>query len=143
MYASGGAILERVRLAVERGQPTSLTPLLAGGTLTSSDVFRAADEGDALARGIADRVERGLGDLLVNLVNLLNPAAIALGGGVVADGWLAPRLDAYVRRVALRNAALSLRPIAPSRLPTNQVGLLGAATLALDAMERAGKRTLA
>jgi glucokinase len=134
MYASGGGILDHVRSAVEAGATSSLGPLAASGQLTSADVFRAADEDDPLAREVAERAVRGIGDLLVNLVNLLNPAAIVLGGGVVSDGWLAPRLDTYVRRVALWNATRSLRETAPSSLPIDQVGLLGAATLGLEAL---------
>jgi glucokinase len=138
MYASGGAIVESVRLAVGRGEASSLAPIVASGALTSADVFHAADEGDALAIRVAERVLRGVGDLLVNLVNTLNPSAIVLGGGVVADGWLVPRVEAYVRRVALRNAARSLRSVALSSLPINEVGLLGAATLALGMIETLG-----
>ena len=139
MYASGGAIADHAQRAVERGRQTSLAPIAASGRLTSADVFRAAGTGDALALEIAERALRGVGDLLVNLVNLLNPAAVVLGGGVVSDGWLAPRLDAYVRRVALTNATRCLREIAPSSLPTDQVGLLGAATLAMEAMQASAK----
>ena len=126
-------------MAVERGTTTSLAPLVARGNLTSTDVFHAADAGDALALAISERALRGIGDLLVNLVNTLNPAAVVLGGGVVSDGWLAPRLDAYVRRVALTNASRSVREIAPSCLPIDRVGLLGAATLALDALRESAQ----
>jgi glucokinase len=63
---------------------------------------------------------------LVNVINLLNPAAIVYGGGVLGDGWLMAQVGAYIEEKALFPGI----QIVPSPLDVNLVGLLGAASLA-------------
>jgi glucokinase len=121
-------MIQRVRELL----PTCEDSLLhaAGDALTSQVIFAASDAGDDLARRIAGEAVKALGKALVNLINVLNPEVIVVGGGVFADGWLLPRLCAVAEREALRGAYRTLRGIVPSTLHPEWVGLLGAATLA-------------
>jgi glucokinase len=133
--ASGGGMIAQVRALLADYPTSSLRAVAEGGTLTSTRIFQAADAGDALATRVAARAERALGIALVNLINLLNPQAIALGGGVVSDGWLLPRLRAHVMSCALPGARIALQTFGLSPLPLEQVGLLGAATLAWETVK--------
>jgi glucokinase len=127
--ASGGGILAQVRTRLAAGEPSSLSAACQSG-FTAGEVFRAAEAGDPLASLVAGRASRALGIALTGLVNLLNPALIIYGGGVVTDGWLMQRAGLYVMDHTLPVGRASLRGIVPSTLNPNQTGLLGAASLA-------------
>lgn len=130
--ASGGGMIAHVEARLADYPASPLWEPARRGELTSAVIFRACDAGDALATSVTNRAVRALGIALTNLVNLLNPELIVLGGGVVADGWLIPRLRDYVAANALRNAYRGLRGVEPSELSADLVGLLGAAALAWE-----------
>lgn len=130
--ASGGGMLDQVRAQLADYPGSLLHEPARSGRLTAGDIFGATDARDALARAIAERAIRGLGVALVNLVNLLNPQVIVLGGSVFSAGWGVDRLRAYVAAMALPTASGSLQGIVPSRLNVDRVGLLGAASLAWE-----------
>jgi predicted NBD/HSP70 family sugar kinase len=100
------------------------------GRLTVGVVVQAAAAGDALASQVTDSALRAMEEALVNLLNLLNPEMIVLGGGVFRDGWGIECLRNHIATTALPVAVTSFKGIVPSRLGPAQVGLLGAATLA-------------
>ncbi len=133
--ASGEAIITQARTRLANFPASPLAKAAQEGRLTSGTVFQAADAGDSLALAIAERAIRGLGIALVDLLNLLNPEVVVLGGGVLSDGWLLPRLREYVVAHALPAASRSLKALVPSDLGVDQVGLLGAATLAWEKIE--------
>jgi glucokinase len=133
--ASGGGILAHVRARLASYPESPLNRVAAQGNLTASTVFQAADAGDPLATAVAQRAVQGLSTALVSLVNLLNPGLIVVGGGVFKDGWLLPRLRDHVTTASVPIAARALRAIVPSPLAVDQVGLLGAASLAWEMAE--------
>lgn len=130
--ASGGGLIAQVQRRLADYPESLLHPAVRAGALTSKAIFEAADAGDALASAVAERALRGLNVALVNLVNLLNPEVIVLGGGVFSDRWLLPRLRTYIAYNALPAAYRACRGVVLSELEVDQVGLLGAATLAWE-----------
>jgi glucokinase len=54
--------------------------------LTAESVFVAGKAGDGLALEVFHRMGDYLGIGLANVINILNPAMIVIGGGV-ANGW--------------------------------------------------------
>lgn len=84
--ASGTAIARAANEAIGAGIRTSLSETAKGGTVTAADVFAAARSGDRLSREILEESIHYLGIGLVNLVNLLNPGIIVIGGGVAEAG---------------------------------------------------------
>jgi glucokinase len=126
--ASGTAIGRAAREAVAAGRPTALAAL-AGGGLTAAEVARAASEGDAVAREVYARAAAALGAGVTNLVNLLNPAMVVLGGGVMRAGEL---LLGPVRRIVRQEAfdrPGAVVQIVPARLG-DDAGAVGAAAVA-------------
>lgn len=102
------------------------------GAAEASAVVQAAREGNPRALDTLDRAVRYCAMGIANLVSLLNPEAVVLGGGVVqgaADLLLDP-IRAGVRRWAQPVAAARCR-IEVTQLGED-AGLLGAARLALD-----------
>ena len=103
------------------------------GAADAATVVQAARDGDPRALDALDRAARYCGMGIANLVSLLNPEAVVLGGGVVqgAGDLLLDRIRADVRRWAQPIAAARCR-IDVTQLGED-AGLFGAARLALDA----------
>jgi glucokinase len=93
-------------------------------------VVEAARAGDAKARAVLDRAARHTGKGVANLISLLDPDAVILGGGVIqgAGDLLLDTIRSEALRWAQPIAAARCR-IEISRLGED-AGLLGAARLA-------------
>ena len=133
--ASSGAITQAMLLQAE-AEPETLVALrrvTAGepSILSAEQVFRLAAEGDAVARRVCEEVERSLGIALANIVHLVNPALIILGGSMAQAGeLLLEPLRAQVNARCLPAATQHLR-IVQSALGS-EASTLGAVTLALQ-----------
>jgi glucokinase len=103
----------------------------SGRRLTAADVFRAAADDPALDR-MLDEFADELAYHVVNLAILVNPARIAVGGGIVRS-WerIRPRLQHAL------SAGVPFPPeLVVARFP-HDAPLLGAVALALDAIPAA------
>src|ERR1051326_7234636 len=83
VYASATAIVRMVREGRPRHPSSSLKTT---DDLTAESVFVAGKAGDGLALEVFHRMGDYLGIGLANVINILNPAMIVIGGGV-AHGW--------------------------------------------------------
>ncbi len=101
------------------------------GAADAGEVVRRARAGDAAARAALDHAARYSGMGIANLISVLDPEAVVLGGGVVqgAGDLLLEPIRAQVARWAQPIAAARCR-IEITRLGED-AGLLGAARLAL------------
>ena len=125
---AGPAIASSAQQRLESREASSLAHLDVS-KITAHDVAAAARQGDRLAVDIFHRAGRLLGFAVANLVSLLDPEVIILGGGlaVVADLYLGPLRQA-MRERAQPLAADKVRVVA-SRI-ADTVNLLGCARLA-------------
>lgn len=100
---------------------------------TLPEVVQLARHGDRVARAVFARAGTYLGCALAGLVNVLNPDAIVIGGGVMSaeDLLLGPLQEALRARVL--PAAGEAVSIYSAALGTN-AGLIGAALLAREAL---------
>lgn len=128
--ASGGGMLKRIQELLVNFPDSMLRTRIEA--LTAHQIFMAADSGDSLAIKISGDAVQALSIALTNLANLLNPEWIVYGGGTLSDGWLIERVRVAVESQPLLMTRQSFKGIVPSRLNPEQVGLLGAACLALD-----------
>jgi glucokinase len=109
--------------------------LAAGREVSGMLATELAHDGDPVARGVVGAMGEHLGVGIANVVNVLNPEVVVVGGGVIAAGEL---LLEPARQV------VAARALAPSRdqvriVPTrfgDASGMIGAALLA---MERAAR----
>jgi glucokinase len=131
VYASATAIVRMTREARPR-YPDSVLP--ASESLTSETIYRAGIKGDELALEVFRRMGVYLGIGLANLINILNPEMIVIGGGVV-NGWdlFARHMNHEVAERAFPLPAAEVK-IVPAECG-DDAGLLGAARLALCANE--------
>lgn len=121
-FASGAGIERRYR---ER----------TGRVLTGRELSAAAWDGDPVARDVLTGAGRAIGLACAQLVHLLDPAALVVGGGLgSADTPLGAALAATY-------AASARRPSPPPLLTAalgHRAGLLGAAALALEPIAAPG-----
>ena len=61
---------------------------LSGTDLTPKAICDAASEGDILGRATVDHVAKYIGIAVANLINILSPNVVAIGGGISAAGNL-------------------------------------------------------
>ncbi|HEV8589544.1 MAG TPA: ROK family protein [Pyrinomonadaceae bacterium] len=126
VYASATAIVRMTREARPR-YPDSV--LAREDALTSEQVHRAGVQGDELALEVFRRMGVYLGIGLANLINILNPEMIVIGGGVV-NGWDLFEKDMN-HQVAERAFPLPAAQVKIVRAECgDDAGLLGAAKLA-------------
>jgi glucokinase len=102
---------------------------------TTRELIRLARQGDSVAKKIIAQTGEYLGLALANLVSILNPEMIVVGGGVAAAGnlLLTPARDT-MRQWAQPLAGKQVR-IVPSRLG-GRAALLGMAKMAFDLTAR-------
>ena len=132
--SSGLAIARKASAALRLGRVSTLADLLE--PLTTQHVVGAARAGDAVAAEVIDDAAYFLGIGLANLITLLDPQAVVLGGGV---GWgaydlLLPPLRRSLQQ-HLNYWAARETPLLPSGAG-EQAGLLGAAYAALNSLSQ-------
>jgi glucokinase len=133
--ASGPAIARRARELLGQDGGSSILPSLCGGDLSRIDaklVSAAAQQGDELARSIFREAGGYIGRAVADMLTLLNPDLIILGGGVSRAGDLL--LDPV--RQAARDYAMNPSYLENLRITTAQLrddaGLFGGYVLARD-----------
>lgn len=99
-YASGEAIAKRARMALQ-SDSSSLLHAIPAEELEAKHVSDAAGRGDQLAIQVFTEAMGYLGRAISGLLNIFNPQAIVLGGGVSLSGpifWdtLKPVIDENV-----------------------------------------------
>ena len=87
-YASATALIREGRKAYAQ-HPDSLIGELCGGDperISAKTVIDAAKEGDPIATKVFRRYVRALASGIINIVNVLDPEVVVLGGGVSMAG---------------------------------------------------------
>lgn len=103
---------------------------LGRADITGRRVGELAMQGDAVAREIVGRAAAWMGLALAAAVNLLDPAAVILGGGVpeMGETYLAPVREAFLAHVM--DLPAQRTPLLPAQLGYD-AGVIGAAAVAL------------
>ncbi len=125
-------IPNEARESIEKGGMSKISELVQGklDRITLETVFEAIKAGDKLAIETVQRAGERLGVRVAFLINLLNPGAVVIGGGVEAAGpVLIESIKKMVRMCAFEEMANAVK-IVPARLGENSVAL-GAASLVI------------
>ncbi|MBK8165491.1 MAG: ROK family protein [bacterium] len=133
-WAGSTGLLRAARAAVAAGTATpALTRLVAarGADLETRDLAGLAGEGDASASTLFAAAGRRLGQAVANLVNVLDPDCVIIGGGVARAGdlILGPCRERALPLVLARGAKDV--PIIPAELGP-RAAAVGAASLARE-----------
>lgn len=132
--ASGPAIASMAIRAVKQGMTTSIRDL-AGNDLnriTPKTVSDAANAGDAVAISIIETAGAYIGTGVANLIVILNPDTVVIGGGVAKAGERLFKAidDAVSRRVCILPGGRGAVRIVPAELG-EEAGAIGAAAWAM------------
>lgn len=137
--AGGRAIVQTAQAASNRAQALvgvahsngHHTLLFDHRHLSVEDVVRAAQAGDEISRETLQLAGRRIGVAIANLINLLNPGLVIIGGGVsnAGDLLLEPIRQTVARRVL--PVAMQYTRIVQAHLGREAIGI-GAATLVLQ-----------
>ena len=127
-YASATAIVRQTQELSSQYPKSELPHKIR---LTSKDVYEAGHKGDELALEVFRRQGFYLGIALGNLINVLNPEVIVIGGGAAA-GWdlFMPHLQEQVEQRTYREPRLRAK-FEKAGLG-DDAGIMGAAKLAFD-----------
>ncbi|MBK9474037.1 MAG: ROK family protein [bacterium] len=133
-WSGSTGLLRATREALASGAASPALQALAqrrGAALETRDLADLAGDGDAVAREIFAEAGRRLGQAVANLVNVLDPDRIIIGGGVARAGELilGPCHERALPLI-LATAARSL-PIVPAELGP-RAAAVGAASLARE-----------
>jgi len=131
-FASGSAITRMAREVAAQDADTLMVELAGGADrIEGRHVAEAAARHDDAATKVLRRAGRSLAVGISNLVNLFDPEAVVLGGGVVQAGepLLGVARDELVRMTTEQRR----RPVRVTLAALgNDAGIVGAASLALD-----------
>lgn len=127
-FASATGIVRMARESLSDYPNSSLHGVAA---LTAKDVYLAGRNGDELGVKIFERMGSHLGVGLSNVVNLLNPEIVVVGGGVAA-GWdlFAESMQTQIDERAFSPAAAQVAVVRAEC--GDDAGILGAAHLAFN-----------
>ncbi len=134
--ASRTAIFRRIESAVKEGQKTVLTDMLGSdlADLRSGDLRRALKKGDKFVEKVIEEAAEYTGIAVANLVNILNPEVVVLGGGLIqqlADDMMAIVIET-AKDYAMSGTAKGVDIIASSL--GDEAGITGGAVLARNSL---------
>jgi glucokinase len=134
VLASRLAIFRAIQAAIKNGAKSELTEMLGDDLkdLRSGDIRKAIRRGDKVVEKIVEDAAEYIGIAAANLINLLNPEVVVLGGGVMEA------LSDEMMPTIMKSAKAHVMPglfknveIIASKLGDN-AGITGAAVLARD-----------
>src|SRR6266699_3472094 len=130
--ASRTAIFQRIKAGVKEGEKTLLTEMLGDSLddMRSGDLRKAIRRGDKFASKVVEQAAEYIGIGVANLINILGPEVVVLGGGVMEA--LADEMTATILKTTKDHAmpgTLKNVEIVVSKLGDN-AGITGAAVLA-------------
>lgn len=139
MMSSESAVVRRVQDAhgvTPDHVRSSHPPIPAINGLTIDDLHAALEQGHPLVIEAIERAARYLGIAIGNMINIMNPSHVVIGGSIAAFGdvLLVP-LRAEIQRRTLWDA-LNRLTISPSKLG-DDVGPIGGAALYLSRVDSA------
>jgi glucokinase-like ROK family protein len=136
-YVGSDAVFKKVKEIIISGKPSIINSMVSGdlNKLAFDHVVEAAIRNDEVAIIALQEVARHLGVGITNLVNILNPSMIVLGGELSRIGdWIISDISETVRSQAITDMVDSL-PIKTSQLGADAC-LKGAVSLVLDEIIR-------
>lgn len=128
-YASVTALIRQANEAAQACPDSVLAGLIQKGiSLNGKNIFEAAQSGDKTASCVVEQYLFYIAEGITDLVNLLRPQAVIVGGGISKEG---ERLLAPIRQYVQRDMFCKHTP-PPAILQAqlgNDAGILGAALL--------------
>lgn len=129
-YASATGLIQQTKRAMEAHPESLLHQITAGNGVEGRTAFQAAEAGDETALAVCRDYVNYLASGLTNLINMLRPEAVAIGGGVAAapDHLLLEPLREAVAKESFSRHGGRITRVLRAELG-NDAGIIGAAML--------------
>jgi glucokinase len=127
-YGSATAMIRKAKVMVERGVDTRLKKSYPD-KIDARIIVEEAQKGDEVAMEIVVETGKYVGIGIANLINILNPEAVLIGGGVSQAGDILLNEIKYYAKVNALPRAWEAARIVLAKLG-NKAGILGSAALA-------------
>jgi glucokinase len=128
--ASAESIVRRTRERLQKDRTSSLSKLGAMGGFNYDDIIAQAHAGDDLAKLMLQRTGTFIAMVIADVINLLNPAMVAIGGAPAARPFLVESIAAGAREGAFTAAINDCRIVA-AELEV-EASVIGVALLAAE-----------
>ncbi len=130
-FASGAAITAMALKAITQGLTTRIGEMVSYdlNKVTPEVISKAAQAGDPIARDIYERAGFYIGIGVANLITIIGPQMVVIGGGVAQAGELLLEPIRRVARERVRVPPIDKVQIVPAQLGTS-AGLIGVAVWA-------------
>lgn len=124
--ASGYGLDRRAR-SLKPQYPESPLVIPESERCEAKEIFRLADAGDPLCSLLAADAVDALSNTIQNLVWVTDPDTVVLGGGLISDGWLLPKLKAGFNRTTMRfvRNGVVLTDLDPRQITFIGAGIVG------------------
>lgn len=127
-YASGPSILSRFRSALDKAGPEEQSLWARNHPVTVRSVFARADGESEVAKQVVSETIQVLGIAVANLITVLNPGSVVIGGYVSETGSslmspLSSRVRQYSYPAAARRVRISRSQLGPDANVVGAVAL--------------------
>lgn len=131
-FTSSTAIIKYTKHLLENGEKSAVIMAAANGDINNINgqiIFDAAKSGDNLANKVVDRLVKYLSRGIINIICMIDPEIIVLGGGISHAGdFLVDKIRLSLEDLKYyKNSALAKIEIAKLK---NDAGIIGAAMYA-------------
>lgn len=130
-YASATALIKQAKAALEKSPESMILKLAKEQQLEDINakvIFDAVHAGDSTAKNILERYFKYIACGVANIINILEPSVIVLGGGMSAQKeYLSDSVAKYVQKEMY--GGLSLKTKIKAAQLGNDAGIIGAALL--------------
>ncbi len=129
-YASATGLIREAQSRLAVNKTNGLYEQVIGRDLEAKDIFDVAKEGDAFALDLVDYETDYIALGIGNLLNVLDPEIVVVGGGVsLAGDILFDKVKERLKKYAFPSTTENLKIVAASL--GNDAGILGAAYLGM------------
>lgn len=128
-YASATGLIRMTKEAMEADSNSALHETAKEeGKVSARTAFVAARKGDAAGKAVVDKYIKYLAEGLTNMINILQPEMLCIGGGVCNEGdYLMLPVIEYIRREQFKGS--DKQTIIRVAQLGNDAGIIGAAML--------------
>jgi predicted NBD/HSP70 family sugar kinase len=130
--ASGLGLDRCARALAEQYPGTALTIPADGSRVRAQEIFEKSGV-DPLCARLTDTAAKAIANLIMNLVRTSDPDTVVLGGGLVSDGFLYPRICDALNKNTMRFVT---NGVVLTELDPAFIGLMGACTLGINGLEK-------
>lgn len=129
-YCSASAVARDTKLAMQQHPESKLWQVCPNiEDVDGKTLFDAMKLGDATAKAVFDEFIKHFGMALANIITLLQPEIICIGGGMSNEGkTVTDPLTEYIHKIPLLQSLKTTTKIVPAALK-NSAGIIGAVHL--------------